>query len=271
MTKKIVSLTPIFEADINLWGTTGLDEEVLETIAQAKAILLPQIITPELYAYCRTLNIPVFPNYDWRFRFSGKIGQTLMFKALRLPTPKTICIPKIASLGQHPQTKKLSMPKFPFIVKGNYGHEGQEVFLITEKEHWEEALKYFKMQEREGFFGFILQEYLPAPYELRVIICGTDLIPVWRENSDDFKANLAQGGQLIPCPDKELEAQGLALIRLLIEKTQINLAAVDFLVEDKKLLFNEINYVFGRRALGGSENFYKLWHKAVISFLKHLK
>jgi ribosomal protein S6--L-glutamate ligase len=96
------------------------------------------------------------------------------------------------------------------------------------------------------------------------------LVPVWRERGDTFCANLAQGGRIIPCPDKALEKKGLALARKLVKHSRIDLAAVDFLLRGSELLFNEINYVFGRQALGGSEAFYELWREAVKNFLKRV-
>ncbi len=268
MARPIVSFSPIYEGDVNLWAHGILDTEVLETLAQARAVIFPQVVKPELYYFCRSLGVPVFPNYDWRFRFPGKMGQILMFQALGLPHPQTLCIPKLAALGEHPGAKPLHRPPFPFVVKGNLGHEGQEIFLITQERDWEEVLSYFRQQERCGRFGLLIQEYLPTPFELRVVICGSKTLPVWRANEQDFKANLAQGGKLISCPDGELERQGLALAGLLRQKTGVNLAAIDFLLRDRQLLFNEINYVFGRKALGGGEGFYSLWQKALKEFLK---
>ncbi len=268
MSRPIVSFSPIFEGDLNFWAHGLLDAEILETLAKARAVVFPQIIREDLYHFCRALGVPVFPNYTWRFRFPGKLGQILMFQALGLPYPKTLGLPKLAALGTHPGAKPVNLPPYPFVVKGNWGHEGQEVFLITQEKDWQETLAYFRKQERSGRFGLIIQEYLPAPFELRVVICGPKLLPVWRANQKDFKANLARGGELIPCPDPKLEEQGLSWAQTLKQKTGINLAALDFLLKQGRLVFNEINYVFGRRALGGTESFYALWQEALEDFLK---
>ncbi len=258
------------EGDLHFWIFTALDEELLNLLAQAKAVIFPQVVPQELYFLCRDLGVRVFPNYDLRFKYPGKIGQILLFKALDLPHPETICLPKIAALGDHPGGRRVEWPKFPFVLKGNYGHEGREIFLIERETDLEEALRVFKQLEKEGRFGFLIQEFIPSPYDLRVIVCGKRLIPVWRALEGSFKSNLAQGGRLIPCPDQALEDKALALAQTLVQKGGLNLAAIDFLIKDQTPLLNEINYVFGRRALGGSDSFYALWEEAVREFIESL-
>lgn len=266
----IISFHPLIEGDLHLWVFTALDEELLDLLAKAKAVIFPQVVPQELYYLCRDLGMRVFPNYDLRFKYPGKIGQILLFKGLGLPHPKTICFPKIAALGEHPGAKRVEWPGFPFVLKGNHGHEGREIFLIEKETDLEEALKIFKQSEQAGRFGFLAQEFIPSPYDLRVIVCGKRLIPVWRALEDSFKSNLAQGGRLISCPDQALEEKALALAQILVQKGRLNLAAIDFLIKDQNPLLNEINYVFGRRALGGSDSFYTLWEEAVREFIESL-
>ncbi len=258
------------KGDLHFWAFTALDEELLTLLAKAKAVILPQVIPQELYFFCRDLGVPVFPNYDLRFKYPGKIGQIFLFKRLGLPHPKTICFPKIAALGEHPGARKTEWPTFPFVLKGNHGHEGREIFLIEKETDLKEAFKVFKQLEKEGRFGFLAQEFIPSPYDLRVIICGKRLIPIWRALEGSFKSNLAQGGRLISCPDQALEEKALALTQMLVQKGGLNLAAIDFLIKDQTPLLNEINYVFGRRALGGSDSFYELWEEAVREFIESL-
>ncbi len=266
----IVSFNPLFDGDINFWVNTAIDEELLEIISTARAVIFPQVVSQELYFFCRKKGIPVFPNYDVRFKFPGKIGQILLFKELNLPHPRTICFQRVASLGEHPGAKKTLFPEYPFVLKGNHGHEGHEVFLIENEKDFENALRIIKQLEKEGRFGFLIQEFVSSRYDLRIIVCGSRLIPVWRSVEGSFKSNLAQEGKLIPCPDKKIEDKAISLIKIFIKKSKVNLAAVDFLIKEGIPLFNEINYFFGRRALGGSESFYNLWQEAVNEFLKDL-
>jgi ribosomal protein S6--L-glutamate ligase len=84
----------------------------------------------------------------------------------------------------------------------------------------------------------------------------------------DFKSNLAQGGEIIATPEPQAEREALELVELLVSKTGLNLAAIDFLFREKRPLFNEINYVFGRRALG--ESFERYLFQAIREFLTEI-
>ena len=68
-----------------------------------------------------------------------------------------------------------------------------------------------------------------------------------------------------------LQSKGKEQALLLAEKTGINLAAVDFVfplsLKNSSPHFLEINYYFGRRGLGGSENYYRLLHQAIQEWL----
>ena len=71
---------------------------------------------------------------------------------------------------------------------------------------------------------------------------------------------------------KDLQEEGKQATEQLIQKTGVNLAAVDIVFDltrhNPEPLFLEINYSFGRRGLGGSENFYGLLHKAIIEWVE---
>ena len=68
-----------------------------------------------------------------------------------------------------------------------------------------------------------------------------------------------------------LQKKGKEQGHLLTEKTGINLAAVDFVfsfsLKDPDPLILEINYFFGRRGLGGTENYYRILYRAVQDWL----
>jgi ribosomal protein S6--L-glutamate ligase len=69
----------------------------------------------------------------------------------------------------------------------------------------------------------------------------------------------------------DLQEKGKRQAHVLTEKTGINLAAVDFVfpfsLKDPEPFVLEINYFFGRRGLGGTENYYRLLYQAVQDWL----
>ncbi|RUM89361.1 MAG: hypothetical protein DSZ24_01455 [Thermodesulfatator sp.] len=163
---------------------------------------------------------------------------------------------------------EMALPDPPFVVKGNHGHEGREVFLIRGPADWQEALSRLRKWEASGRFGFLVQEYLPWEYDLRVVIIGRRRLPFWRKGG--FRRNLVQEGRLVPCPVPELEARALELVEELIEKTGFDLVAVDLLFRPQtgEALLNELNFVFGLRLLGGEERFRIYLAEAVEEFLR---
>ncbi len=265
----ILSFHPLIVGDFNFWAFSAVTEEVLEALERARVVIFPQVFPEILYHLARNQGIQVFPNYDFRFRFRGKGGQYLLFRQLGLPCPKSVWIPKIAALGPHPQACRVRWPGFPMVVKTDHEHEGRGLFLVSKEEELDEVFQKLKAYEREGRSGFLAQEYLPHPFDLRVVIVGKRLLPFWRKLGPDFRSNLAQGGELIPCPDLKLEEQALALASRLRQETALHLAAVDFLFRGEEVLLNEINYVFGRRALG--EKYETLLFEAVSWFLSTLE
>ncbi|QJA06011.1 glutathione synthase [Thermosulfurimonas marina] len=264
----VVSFNPWVDGERNFFQFTGLTEEVLSALAEARAVIFPQTVSPELYYFVRRLGKPVFPQYDLRFTFPGKIGQILLFRALGLPHPRSLCIPRICAFGPHPGAAEIPLPEPPFVVKGNHGHEGREVFLVRNPEDWEEALARLRSWEASGRYGFLLQEYLEFPYDLRVVVLGKKRLPFWREGG--FRRNLAQEGRPVPCPDPEIEARALEVVEALVEKTGFNLVAVDLLFREGIPLLNELNFVFGLRLLGGEAAFRHYLEEAVREFLTNL-
>lgn len=262
----IVSLYPLFEGDINFFQFEPLSPELLATLSKAKAVIFPPTITQDLYFYVKNQGIPVFPEYTLRFLFPGKIGQILLFRALNLPHPTSIIVPRLCGIEENPYDRKLDL-KYPFVVKGNWGNEGSEVFLIEGEEDWERTLKIIKSWERGGRFGFLMQEYLPSPYDARSIVIGEKMWIFFRKGG--FKKNLTQGGEIIPDPSPILREKVSKLTQTFIKNTYFNLVAMDFLFKGDEPLLNELNFVFGRRFLG-EEEFIKSVKEAIENFLKKI-
>ncbi len=259
----IISFLPTFKGDVNFFQFEPLEKEFFNFISEAKAIIFPPTISSELYFFAKNLGIPVFPEYTLRFLFPGKIGQILLLKTLKLPHPETILIPRLCGLEENPYERSLSL-KFPLVLKGNWGNEGSEVFLINNKAELKEVLKKVKSWERSGRFGFLLQEYIPAEFDARAVVIGEKIIIFFRKGG--FKKNLVQEGEIIPCPKRGLKKKVYELAQKVIKKTGFNLVAIDFLFKNNQPLVSEFNFVFGRRAIGEKTYQYYL-KKAIKSFL----
>ena len=259
----IVSFLPTFSADLNFFQFEPLNEGLLKCLCRAKAVVFPPTISPEIYFFVKNAGVPVFPEYTLRFLYPGKIGQILLFKALGLPHPETTIVPRLCGMEENPYERSLAL-RFPLVLKGNLGNEGSEIFLIKTEEEFKKVIKKVKAWERSGRFGFLLQEYIPTEFDARAVVIGEKVLIFFRRGG--FKKNLAQGGEIIPCPKKGLKKKVYELTLEITAKTEFNLVAIDFLFKNDEPLVNEFNFVFGRRGIG-ERTYQHYLKKAIKSFI----
>ncbi len=262
----IISFLPTFKGDINFFQFEPLDEKFLNALNKAKAVIFPPTISSDIYFLVKNLGISVFPEYTFRFLFPGKIGQIMLLKLLNLPHPETIVIPRLCGIEENPYQRNFKI-KLPCVIKGNYGDEGREVFLVNNEEEFKKVLEIIKAWERNGKFGFLIQEYIPSEFDARSFVIGERILICFRKGG--FKKNLAQEGKIISCPKRSLKDKVLDLTNTIIKNTHFNLVAIDFLFKDETPLISEFNFVFGRRALG--EKRYEIYlKKAIKDFLEKI-
>jgi len=275
----ILSFHPCFTADKNIiCAGRKPDKAELEEISLADAVILPQGCSEDLYRMARRNCRNVFPDYDARFKYPGKTGQTLLFQETGVPHPETKTYQTVSALYNfHEEVLNRRLPfSYPFVFKFDWGGEGDTVYLIRTGSDLKQILKKADEFEKTGQKGFLLQEYIPSDNRsLRVALIGKKLISYWRvqENSDNFRAGLSQGAVADFESDPELIKSAEMDVIEFSKKTGINLAGFDFIFspeKNNKPLFLEINYFFGRKGLGGSEKFYKILNGEIVKWLKSL-
>lgn len=256
----ILSYHPLFLGDENrLCAGRRPDAADRAAMCRAAAVILPQGVYPALYEMARENCPHVFPGQDRRFSHPGKTGQARLFTEAAVPHPPT----KIYTNSRHLAADRPPRP-FPFVLKLDWGGEGRNVFLIDSPPAWRSAFAVLEACESTGQAGFVVQELIPAAGRaLRVAVIGSRAAAYWRVRPDGgFAANLAHGATLDHHSDGHLMAAGVAAARHFCRRQGIDLAGLDFLFnadqERPEPLFLEINWVFGRRGLGGSEAFYRL-------------
>ncbi len=273
----IVSFHPLFEGNKNI-TCAGREPgaEDLAAIKAADAVILPQGCYQSLYEMARA-NCPyVFPNYDTRFQYPGKIGQTKLFRKFKIAHPASEIYLNLASF--HRQFGKRSSPdrlQFPLVFKMDWGGEGETVYLVNSSEDLDEILRKTAAFEKSGQSGFLLQEYIPCRNRsLRVVIIGQRVISYWRiqENDGGFYSNLGQGAVIDAEGDPEQQYKAVALVKQMCHKTGINLAGLDVIFssenDDPGPLLLEINYFFGRKGLGGSEAYYRVLLEEIQAWIQ---
>jgi ribosomal protein S6--L-glutamate ligase len=263
----IVSFHPLFEADKNIiCAGRQPNEEDLVAIRGADAVILSQGCYRALYEMARENCPHVFPNYDARFKYPGKINQIRLFRKFEISHPASEIFSNVDSFqkqyGKMPAERSFT---FPVVFKLDWGGEGETVYLINSADNLQETLEKATDYETSGQAGFILQEYIASDSStLRIVILGRRVISYWRiqENNDGFYSNLAKGAKIDSEARPGLQHKAIVLVKYLCQKTGINLAGFDVIFSsengDPDPMLLEINYFFGRKGLGGSENYYRI-------------
>jgi len=275
----IVSFHPLFEADKNIiCAGRKPDANDFAAIKAAQAVIVSQGCYASLYEMARANCPNVFPNYDARFKYPGKIGQIKLFQKFRVAHPASEVFPDIASYQRRylERPDKLSL-NFPFVFKLDWGGEGETVYLINSVKDLQKILKKTAESEKSGQTGFLLQEYIASGRKtLRVVIIGQQAISYWRiqENTDGFYSNLSKGAVIDAETEPEQQHKAVALVKHLCKKAAINLAGFDIIFssegDNAEPMLLEINYFFGRKGLGGSEAYYRILQKEVQAWLNSL-
>jgi ribosomal protein S6--L-glutamate ligase len=275
----ILSYHPCFEADRNrLCAGRKPGSDDLEAILAADAVILPQGCHEPLYTMARNNCKHVFPNFDAKFKYRGKIGQTLLFQKKNAAHPRTETHLNLDAFSMHyegfPERPNFD---FPFVFKFDWGGDGDHVYLIQSTEDFSKVLQIAGNYENSGQKGFIIQEYIPAGNRsLRVVVIGRTIVSYWRiqHDTDHFLSNVAKGAMIDYDTDTDLQEIAIQSVKYFCRKTWINLAGFDILFpfqsKVKTPLFLEINYFFGRQGLGGSDKFYDILTKEIIKWIESI-
>jgi ribosomal protein S6--L-glutamate ligase len=272
----VVSFHPLFKTDLNIicaGREPGPGD--LSAIRRARAVILPQGCMQQLYRMARENCAHVFPNYDARFRYPGKIGQIRIFREINVLHPPTEIFLNTSEFHQrYPHDR---YPSFPVVFKFDWGGEGDTVFLVQSPPDLEGLLAHARRCEASGQSGFILQQFIASHNRsLRVTLIGDYMLSYWRTNMGEkvFHASLSRGAQVDLTSDPVLRKKAEEEVAQFCRIAGINLAGLDVLfAEDdsrQQPLLLEINYFFGRVGLGGSEAYYRILRREIRKWLKRI-
>jgi len=273
----IVSFHPRIRADVNFQLTSRdpLHEGHRCAIARAKAVIVTQHVGAQQYAACKALCRNVFPDYTYRFGFEGKYGNTRLFARFDAPHPHSVCYSSVEEFKTRHFKDNTALMPFPFVLKGDLGGGGWAVFLVRNQQELDNALSTLGDYRLHPTRRFIVQAFVPhGGQDLRVVVIGDTEKAYWRCQPDpkEFRNNVGRGARIRHQGDRDLMAKGIACVRRFCKKTGINLAAFDVLFDRSVLrpepLLSEINFLFGRKGLGGSGGFHALLKTAVDRWLR---
>ena len=178
----ILSFHPCFLSDtLVILGDGTLDNHDLRHIEAAEVIILPQYCNSELYRACKSSSAQIFPNYDARFEYPGKIGQSLLFKKYECPHPETQQWASVRTFTEAYEGERDFAHRMPFLIKGDQAHEAEGIYTITDRGALEASLEDLERLEGMGSSGFISQQLIRAEGNvLRVVIIGSRTISYWK-------------------------------------------------------------------------------------------
>ncbi len=276
MNGPIVSYHPVVTAERNLMLTSQrpLDQRDQKALTGAAAVLLPQLCRPDLYELVSGRGLPHFPRQAVRLGLDGKVGNLRLFMRLGLPHPESLELPDLAAALAAWDQGRLAGLGLPLVVKGAGGGEGGNVFLARSREELAALAGRLDTSCAFGPPGLVVQRFVPGGgMDARAVLVGGWHDAFWRVPRDEgeFRSNLAAGGRVVRDQRREDLAAALALARRLAREAAFDVAAVDMLVPPGEgPLLTEINFYFGREALGGGRAFWPLYLKAVQAWLADL-
>lgn len=120
----------------------------------------------------------------------------------------------------------------PVVKKKTDGAGGKEVFWLNQCEPFEEGYVYQKPCDTLG-------------KDLRVWVIGEKIITsILRESKKDFRSNFCLGGSATPY---KLSQEEKKMVEMVISLVPCDYVGIDFLFNDGKLVFNEIEDTVGAR------------------------
>lgn len=262
----ILSFHPCFEADENRLCAGRLpDENDLSRIRSADAVVLPQGCSRELFRMVSGNCARFFPDYTARFAYPGKLGQARLFLETNARHPDTMIFERFSDYLSFSQKNAGFLPAYPFVLKMDWGGEGDNVYLIESADALEHCLGKVRACEATGQHGFLIQRYIPSgARSMRVVVMYRKTLSYWRSHDQPgcFCASLSKGARIDRDSNPELQDMAVQAVREFCDRTHINLAGFDILFSSEDTppvpLLLEINYFFGRQGIGGSEAYYAL-------------
>lgn len=258
-----VSLHHQIRLDVNLPALAPLDARSKDLLRKAAGVLMPKYFSPIRYRQVAELAPNHFPRLGPRYLYRGKASQIRLFRAQGLPHPQTVIYDHPLQLLQ--DCSRSGLPFVPCVLKGDRGGGGSAVFPIHSWSDLEQKIQLLPENE-----PVLLQEWVHNQgMDLRVVIVGELTESYFRIGNGGFYNNVAQGGRIDHdiFPDKQI--LGRKMSRTLVQAAGIDVAGLDIMFSaHSPPLFIEINFLFGRKGIGGRLGYDRLFWQAVQTWMQ---
>jgi ribosomal protein S6--L-glutamate ligase len=259
MAKYFLSMNSLVELEKNLPNLAPLEApEVADMIRAARGVVMPRGITRKRYRKITNMAQNWFPNLDAKYDYSGKTRQIILFQRLRIRHPRSILYPNPQVLLD--AEKRMLPLDYPFVLKGDNGGGGSRVFPVCCRKDLIRGLQRLPAEE-----PLLIQRWVDhGGMDLRVVVVGAKMVSYFRVGGGNFYNNVCRGGRMRTDIFPELQERGMAAVARLCHLAGINFAGFDLMFADAgPPIFIEINFNFGRKGLGGTPGFRRLFKEAV--------
>lgn len=258
-----VSLHHQIRLDVNLPALAPLDVRSKDLLRKAAGVLMPKYFSPIRYRQVAELAPNHFPRLGPRYLYRGKASQIRLFRAHDLPHPRTLIYDHPLQLLQ--ARSRPGLPFEPCVLKGDRGGGGSAVFPIHSWSELEQKIQLLPENE-----PVLLQEWVHNHgMDLRVVIVGEMTESYFRIGNGGFYNNVAQGGRIDHDLFPEKQTRGRRMARSLVQAAGIDVAGLDIMFPvHGSPLFIEINFLFGRKGIGGRLGYDRLFGQAVQTWMQ---
>ncbi|MBI5413463.1 hypothetical protein HZA42_03910 [Candidatus Peregrinibacteria bacterium] len=146
-----------------------------------------------LVEFCKRNKIAVFDQALLKRQMISKMHDLVCFENASLPVPKTLYLPSAAD-----EATICSALKFPIVSKEDRSRKGDQVYLLKDKAELRNFLARITLSQRTlGANTYQFQEYIPADFDVRVIVIDGEILGAIERRSADpheFRHNISLGG-----------------------------------------------------------------------------
>lgn len=187
----------------------------------------------------RERGIKVFDNNLTDLKYSiDKVTDLVKLSLAGIEIPKTYYSRDFAKYSELAQKNG-----FPLIIKSTRTGKGASVFKVESQEELQEFIQKVEAEGKEAK-NYLLQEFIPYEYDLRVLIIGEKLFAMRRiPQEGEFRANFSLGGSVELF---NLDSEGQELAKKALAAVGMSVGGVDILItKDNKRSILEVNHTAG--------------------------
>lgn len=222
-------------------GKISLDwlEKDLSDVYILRGVMHSQKQISELVKHLRSKGAKIFDNNFLEHKYSiDKATDLIKLTLGGIEVPDTFYSRDFADYTEY--AVKLG---YPVIVKSAKSGKGEKVYMVGNKNELTDLTNSFSVKGKDANL-FLIQEFIPYKYDLRVLVIGDNTFVMRRiPGEGEFRANFSLGGSVELF---DLDSYGQDLAKRALAAVNMSIGGVDILItnEDDRYIL-EVNHTAG--------------------------